>query len=569
MIIIMLLQLVLQLVPFRHHHHNQSSMRADPRCFLSTVTGNTDNNIYDNDNGDDDDDSSQDNDDGHLAFDQLGRFSIPPEAGFPPKGKFILKVYQVTEQQEQQEGEGQTTAGGGEKLVGTQLQITPLDGKKAFTADKCLFTISTPPQGSQQQANSKDKKQQQPMKLYFVEGPHCGPDRRTAERLQQQQERQARDRAREDNRPGGGTTTGGHYRGSSGTGNRLRRQPRDDIVLQRGRQDYDDDDYDDRKRSSRRKRSRSRDRKDDDNKGLNNKYDAGISPSSSRHHHRHHHHHRSSSRSESGGVGRGGRGGYVNNTYKMHPRNRHIKPVDYKELSIKTGCEELAQYVYHNRFGGYSINYNNRNAVKCLTKCILLHLYNIKGWTVPDGCLIPPVPTRENYVHHLADLIHPQQQQSSSKCYRDTSVKGIDVGIGGNGIYSLLGSALYGWQMIGTEVSQESIDNVQSIIDNNKDIVNITIKKQEDKMKIFEGCIDLEDTYTFSMCNPPFYENDDNNKDAMMNRNPYKDYGGSTVEMRCQGGELGFLTRSIHTRSEDNYSLSREADKMGYMLDVP
>ncbi|KAF4716841.1 hypothetical protein FOZ62_021964, partial [Perkinsus olseni] len=121
-----------------------------------------------------------------------------------------------------------------------------------------------------------------------------------------------------------------------------------------------------------------------------------------------------------------------------------------------------------------------------------------------------------------------QQQQQSSKCYRDTSVKGIDVGIGGNGIYSLLGSALYGWQMIGTEVSQESIDNVQSIIDNNKDIVNITIKKQEDKMKIFEGCIDLEDTYTFSMCNPPFYENDDNNKDAMMNRNPYKDYGGST-----------------------------------------
>ncbi|KAF4736014.1 hypothetical protein FOZ62_001368, partial [Perkinsus olseni] len=83
--------------------------------------GNTDNNnIYDN--GDDDDDSTQDNDDGHLPFDELGRFSIPPEAGFPPKGKFILKVYQVTEQQQQQQqqqqqGEGQ---GGGEKLVGTQ-----------------------------------------------------------------------------------------------------------------------------------------------------------------------------------------------------------------------------------------------------------------------------------------------------------------------------------------------------------------------------------------------------------------------------------------------------------------
>ncbi|KAF4650126.1 hypothetical protein FOZ61_000654, partial [Perkinsus olseni] len=548
-------------------------MRADPRCFLSTVTGNRQQHKVRERF------AAKDNDDGHLAFDQLGRFSIPPEAGFPPKGKFILKVYQVTEQEQQ--GEGQTTGGGGggggggQKLVGTQLsqlplddhrglifgsefenitednlildrgqgvhnqhvaiwystqrqrmmiqsingtttihsitraahtlinsdkyllsnktpntlklQITPLDGKKAFTADKCLFTISTPPQGSQQQqTNSKDKKQQQqqqPMKLYFVEGPHCGPDRRTAERLQQQQqqERQARDRAREDDRPGGGTTTGGHYRGS--------RDRMVVVVLVTG-------------------------------------YVVNLEMTLS------------------GGVG-GGRGGYVNNTYKMHPRNRHIKPVDYKELSIKTGCEELAQYVYHNRFGGYSINYNNRNAVKCLTKCILLHLYNIKGWTVPDGCLIPPVPTRENYIHHLADLIHPQQQQqqqSSSECYRDTSVKGIDVGIGGNGIYSLLGSALYGWQMFGTEVSQESIDNVQSIIDNNKDIVNITIKKQEDKMKIFEGCIVLEDTYTFSMCNPPFYENDDNNKDAMMNRNPYKDYGGSTVEMRCQGGELGFLT---------------------------
>ncbi|KAF4652341.1 hypothetical protein FOL47_011141, partial [Perkinsus chesapeaki] len=37
------------------------------------------------------------NDDGKLAFDEIGKYKIPPEAGFPPKGKFMLKVYEVTE----------------------------------------------------------------------------------------------------------------------------------------------------------------------------------------------------------------------------------------------------------------------------------------------------------------------------------------------------------------------------------------------------------------------------------------------------------------------------------------
>lgn len=239
-----------------------------------------------------------------------------------------------------------------------------------------------------------------------------------------------------------------------------------------------------------------------------------------------------------------GLGRYVNNTNKMHPRNKHINPIDYKELSSVVGCEELAQYVYRNRYGTYSINYHDRNAVKCLTRCILLHLYNIKGWTVPDGSLIPPVPTRENYIHHIADLIGCQQSIDNNS--NRIVVKGIDIGIGGNAIYSLLAATIYGWHMIGTDVSQSSIDNAQRIIDNNPHIKSIiTIKKQYDKMKIFEGgCIDLQDTYTFSMCNPPFYDlTNTTTDDDDMNRNPYKDYGGSEVEMRCEGGEVGFLTR--------------------------
>ena len=88
---------------------------------------------------------------------------------------------------------------------------------------------------------------------------------------------------------------------------------------------------------------------------------------------------------------------------ELHPRNKHRERYDFQQL-INT-CPELAPFVKLNNYNDESIDFFNPNAVKMLNKALLKQHYGINNWEIPEGYLCPPIPSRADYLHYIADLL--------------------------------------------------------------------------------------------------------------------------------------------------------------------
>ena len=88
---------------------------------------------------------------------------------------------------------------------------------------------------------------------------------------------------------------------------------------------------------------------------------------------------------------------------KIHPRNKHRQGYNFKQL-IKT-CPALAPYVQENKYGTASIDFANAAAVQLLNKALLMEYYGIIAWQIPSNYLVPPIPSRADYIHHIADVL--------------------------------------------------------------------------------------------------------------------------------------------------------------------
>jgi len=132
----------------------------------------------------------------------------------------------------------------------------------------------------------------------------------------------------------------------------------------------------------------------------------------------------------------------------LHVRNRHRQRYNFKEL-IET-CPELATFVAPNKYGDESIDFFNPEAVKMLNKALLQHYYDIKFWDVPKGYLCPPIPGRADYIHYIADLLATSNE---GQIPRGKNIKCIDVGVGANCVYPIIGTKEYGWSFIGSDSS--------------------------------------------------------------------------------------------------------------------
>lgn len=67
--------------------------------------------------------------------------------------------------------------------------------------------------------------------------------------------------------------------------------------------------------------------------------------------------------------------------------------------------------------------------------------YRIDNWDIPEGYLCPPIPGRADYIHNLADLINHNEISQIT-----TQIKILDIGVGANCIYPIIGSHEYGWK---------------------------------------------------------------------------------------------------------------------------
>lgn len=236
----------------------------------------------------------------------------------------------------------------------------------------------------------------------------------------------------------------------------------------------------------------------------------------------------------------------------LHPRNPHRLGYDFKQLT--ENCPELKNFVFINQYQSETIDFSLPEAVKALNKALLITYYDIQNWDIPENYLCPPIPGRADYIHYIADLLASVNNNSIPE---GDSVLGLDIGIGANCIYPIIGNSVYGWSFVGTDIDPIALDNCVKIIESNPKLNEaISLQQQMNAKFIFKGIIQPEDKFTFTICNPPFHSSQEeatkstirkiNNLENTKTTQPVLNFGGQNAELWCEGGELAFITQMIY-----------------------
>lgn len=236
----------------------------------------------------------------------------------------------------------------------------------------------------------------------------------------------------------------------------------------------------------------------------------------------------------------------------LHPRNQHRLGYDFDSL-IQI-LPELKNFVGINEHQIQTLDFSNPEAVKALNKALLLAYYDIQFWEIPSTFLCPPIPGRVDYIHYLADLL---AQSNNGVIPKGESAQGLDIGVGANCIYPILGNAAYGWSFVGTDIDEKAIQNCKKIIEKNPQLIDaISLQLQTEPRFIFKNIMESEDKFAFTICNPPFHNSKEeatkvalrkvNNLNNNKATSPVLNFGGQNAELWCPGGELGFITQMIY-----------------------
>lgn len=239
---------------------------------------------------------------------------------------------------------------------------------------------------------------------------------------------------------------------------------------------------------------------------------------------------------------------------ELHPRNRHRARYDFDQL-IQTS-PTLTPFVKLNEYGDASIDFANAQAVKALNQALLKQFYAVSIWDIPKQYLCPPIPGRADYLHYLADLLG---EANAGVIPRGQSVRVLDIGVGANMIYPLIGTREYGWQFVGADIDAKALNNAQRIIEANALSDVIELRLQTSPLLIFKGVIHQGEKFALTMCNPPFHgsleeaQAGTQRKWRGLGKNSAKlgstslvlNFGGQNAELYCEGGEQAFVTAMI------------------------
>ena len=234
----------------------------------------------------------------------------------------------------------------------------------------------------------------------------------------------------------------------------------------------------------------------------------------------------------------------------LHPRNRHQAPYDFAALCLRT--PELQPFVFVNPYGASTIDFADPAAVKALNKALLALHYGILHWDLPAGYLCPPIPGRVDYLHRVADLL----AESAGKVPTGKGVRVLDVGVGANCIYPLLGAREYGWRFVGSDIDPVSV-KAASLLANSNGLGNqIECRLQCRAGDIFQGIVAPRERFALTLCNPPFHaslaeaskgtERKLRNLGKEVKDKPVLNFGGQKAELWCEGGEAAFLAAMIN-----------------------
>ena len=231
------------------------------------------------------------------------------------------------------------------------------------------------------------------------------------------------------------------------------------------------------------------------------------------------------------------------------------------------------QFVGINAYGDCTINFANPQAVIALNSALLQHFYNIQNWRIPANYLCPPIPGRADYVHSIADLL---AAANAGLVPQTSTVNVLDIGVGANMVYPIIGQREYGWCFVGADCDAIALNNAQQIIDSNIGLADcITLRLQLNSANIFKGIIGAGEFFDVTMCNPPFHASlaeaqagtqrkwQQLAQAKTLNKNRQSNslqtsclnvgglnagglnFGGQGAELYCAGGEKAFVNSMI------------------------
>ncbi|MCF4101551.1 23S rRNA (adenine(1618)-N(6))-methyltransferase RlmF [Gillisia sp. M10.2A] len=227
-----------------------------------------------------------------------------------------------------------------------------------------------------------------------------------------------------------------------------------------------------------------------------------------------------------------------------HPKNILANSYDFTAL-IKSH-KPLGEYVSLNAVGNKSIDFADSKAVLQLNKALLKHHYQLVDWEIPENYLCPPIPGRADYIHHIYDLLAEDNIKMN--------VKGLDIGVGANCIYPILGAKIYNWKMFGADIDENAIAAATANVKMTPGLKKlIEIRQQDNNANIFGGIIKEGEYFNFSMCNPPFHPSEEAAKRGTFRKLKNlgqsnlltRNFGGQANELWCNGGEALFIKRMI------------------------
>jgi 23S rRNA (adenine1618-N6)-methyltransferase len=235
----------------------------------------------------------------------------------------------------------------------------------------------------------------------------------------------------------------------------------------------------------------------------------------------------------------------------LHPRNPHRLAYDFPRLTKV--CPDLAAFVRPGPNGQSTIDFGDPAALKSLNRALLVTYYGLVWWDIPAGSLCPPIPGRADYIHHVADLLAEGRPGGPP---HGPQVLVLDIGVGANCIYPLIGRHEYGWRFVGSDCNAQALAAARRIVEATPGLDQaIELRLQPDRLAIFAGVMGPEERFDLSLCNPPFHPSAQAARQANGRRRakqgldgrpgPALNFGGQADELWCPGGELAFIRRMI------------------------
>lgn len=220
-------------------------------------------------------------------------------------------------------------------------------------------------------------------------------------------------------------------------------------------------------------------------------------------------------------------------------------------VALMRAHPELAGFTVMHPLAGMTIDFADPAAVKALNCALLRYWHGISTWDLPAGHLCPPIPSRADYLFHVADLPGIKTRASLAR------IRMLDVGTGASVIYPLLAASIHGWSSVGTDIDPYVLAWARDLVAANPSVAGkIELRLQPSPQAIFDGVVRRGDAFTLSVCNPPFHSSLEearagterklrNLGGGRRQKETTLNFGGVSNELWCEGGEVGFIRRMI------------------------